>query len=196
MRVDGRYPKAGYLKDENSLPGSYIDANARLWYMPWIRSGDDDLGSRYHFMDTRNSGSQPANIFDPGWTHRDYLAPEAGDPSQGVVFTGQLYGSCTTATGYCFLTKRNKCVQTYGGVFGGEGSRCPVEPPKNINDPTEKTGVDFLEEYAFGRKIANYDKDQVTESKVFRRSPSMGSSSINNQRPSGGSQSSSSGYSY
>ena len=196
MRVDGRYPKSGYLRDQNSLPGSYIDANARLWYMPWIRSGEDDLGSRYHFMDTRNGGSQPANIFDPGWTHRDYLAPEAGDPSQGVVFRGQLYGSCTTATGYCFLTKRNKCIETYGGVFGGEGSRCPAEPPKNINDPTEKTGVDFLEEYAFGRKIANYDKDQVTESKVFRRSPSMGSSSINNQRPSGGSQSSSSGYSY
>jgi hypothetical protein len=154
MRVDGRYPLAGYDRLNSSNAGNYIDANARLWYMPYLRVGDN----RYHFNWSISSNQQediydPKNIFDLDFIHRDYLAPEAGDPQQGL--TSRLtnhYGSCDLPSGNCILTKRYKCETYYGGAFGGEGSRCYEAPENYPARPTEKSGIEFLEDYYKGRR--------------------------------------------
>lgn len=200
MRVDGRYPKAGYDKNDSTNAGIWIDANARLWYMPWIRSNNNNLGSRYHFYDTRFGVPVQTNIFDPTWLHRDYSAPEAGDPNQGAMFSGELYGSCVIGNGECILLKRNKCA-IYGGEFGGEGSRCPAELPKNASSATEKTGTNYLEDYVQGKKLSgNNAQENVfirTNDQESRRSSSSGIN-MNARRSSGGgsSRSGGSGYSY
>ena len=200
MRVDGRYPKAGYDKNDSTNAGIWIDANARLWYMPWIRSNNNNLGSRYHFYDTRFGVPVQTNIFDPTWLHRDYSAPEAGDPNGGVMFSGELYGSCIIGNGECILLKRNKCA-IYGGEFGGEGSRCPAELPKNASSATEKTGTNYLEDYVQGKKLSgNNTQENVfirTNGQESRRSTSSGIN-MNARRSSGGgpSRSGGSGYSY
>ena len=182
MRVDGRYPAAGYDASNVTSAGSYIDANARLWYMPYLRvSGYEDI-NRYHFnymIDSKNPIEK--NIFDRDFIHRDYLSAEAGDPEQGLVNrTGDLYGSCELRSGNCILTKRYECLNYYGGSFGGEGSRCYSAPVNHYAKTIEKSGLQYLQEYYKGRRESGrkYESDMnINTRRTSTRSSSMRSSS-------------------
>ena len=143
IRVDGRYPKAGYhchLGNCNfNKPGPYIDNNARLWYMPYLNiPGNEANINEHHFMFSYTSGSErAANIFNDGFIHRGLFADEGGDPQLGTYFNSSSYGSCTLRDGSCFVTSKYNCVNYLNATYGGDGSSCPRSYERHFARPTE-----------------------------------------------------------
>ena len=195
VRVDARYPKLFYDKAQTTLNGSWVDANARLWYMPAVQSLSTSAINFYHgrFEASPSIPSVLQNIFGETIRHRGYLTLEAGDPQGGSSFLGDLYGSCTLPNGYCSLRERYECVNYYGGIFGGEGSRCPDNIEKSTFRPTEPSGVNYLEAYYRGRrKSGAYEIQQTTETNLNITNTSGISQQSSGSQSSGESQSSSS----
>ena len=212
VRADGRYPKAGFDKNNPSQRGSFIDKHARLWYIPYVFNPNnvdepfaDPTINRTHFISEVSEGvTGESNIFDRGFKHRDYLATEAVPAYQGLRSnTGAIFGSCTTNSGYCFLTNRYDCQNYYGGKYGGDGSRCPVRDIRSESRPFEPNApLDDAQRYL--KAYLNEGSPSGINNQSGNRSAgssSYGSSSSGSSRSSGGSMpgsssssSSSSGY--
>ena len=179
MRVDGRYPKTFYDRNNPTQSGSYSDANARLWYMPYVTRVFANDTNLYHgnYRPTSSLPYTPANIFENLYFHREYGTPEAGDPQGGGAFTGDLYGSCTLPDGSCSQRERYECVNYYGGDFGGEGSFCPRERAASYDRPVEPTGIKYVEEYSKERFRTGQELQNIQQEQQINTTDSSGVSS-------------------
>ena len=192
VRADGRYPRAGFDRYNPEQSGIWHDKHARLWYIPYVfnssEPGADPEINKNHFIHEAAGVTGPANIYNWGFRHNrpqdrewNYLVGTPGVPDGArqqfpSEFIGEKYGSCTTSSGYCFVTSRYECVNYYAGNFGGEGSRCPREIintyAKNIN----KTGQSLLEEYSKGTLPSQNRSTGSINRNVGMSNPDMGGS--------------------
>ena len=166
VRADGRYPRAGFDRYNPEQSGIWHDKHARLWYIPYVfnssEPGANPEINKHHFIHEAAGVTGPANIYNSGFRHNrpqdrewNYLVGTPGIPDGArqqfpSEFIGEKYGSCTTSSGYCFVTSRYECVNYYAGKFGGEGSRCPREVINTYARAVNKTGQSLLEEYSRG----------------------------------------------